>query len=204
MDNIYHRFLDLPFEIPRPEITYTVPDKLRHDYLPESPFSEMQRFLRSLNLVCTLHEVFYTPPNGGAMPIHLDKPVIDNRVKINMTWGPEEGRTRWWKLKDGINMDDVKHPTDLNEYKAHDFSDHKHDNLLFSDENCDMVYEASTNRPSLLNVGQLHSTYNPGDVGRWTVCYHIGWRIPTMHDGNDNALKFDEALKVFGPIILDS
>jgi hypothetical protein len=203
LENIYHRFLNLPFEIERPEITYTIPDKLRHETL-SIPFDEMNRWLRSLNLMCLQREVFYTPPGGGAMPIHLDKPLMDNRVKINLTWGPEEGRTRWWKLKDGIGLDDVATPTDLNVYKSTGFSDDKHDNLLFTEETCEMVYEASTNRPSLLNIGQLHSTYNPGTEGRWTVCYQIGWRIPRMHDGNDNSLKFNDALKVFGPIIEES
>ena len=203
MDNIYHRYLKLPFEIPRPEITYTIPDKLRHDFLPKRPFGEMQKFLRDLNLYASLNEVFYTPPGGGTMPIHLDKPLIDNRVKINMTWGPEEGRTRWWKLKEGISMDDVKTPTDVDVYKAHDFSDHKHDNLLFTEENCDLVFEASTNKPSLVNVGQLHSTYNPGDTGRWTVCYHIAWRSRKVFNGHDDALFFQDAVKVLGPYLDD-
>ena len=50
-----------------------------------------------------------------------------------------------------------------------EFIEVAHQNLLAREEDCDMVYEAVTNT-CLVNV-QLHSTYNLGDYGRWTLCF---------------------------------
>ena len=39
-----------------------------------------------------------------------------------------------------------------------EFTEAAHQNLLAREEDCDMVYEAVTNKTKFVNVGQLHST----------------------------------------------
>ena len=60
-----------------------------------------------------------------------------------------------------------------------------------------LVWEANTNKVSLLNVGQLHSTYNPTDVGRWTLCF-----VPSSSALRGGTyLTFEEALEVYADYI---
>jgi hypothetical protein len=48
------------------------------------------------------------------------------------------------------------------------------------------------NQPSLLNVGQLHSTHNFNKTeSRWTLSYHL----LTIKD--DRHIQFEEALELF-------
>ena len=60
-----------------------------------------------------------------------------------------------------------------------------------SEQDCDMVCEKVINQPSLINVGQLHSTYNPDATqGRWSLCYFLLNKDYTH-------LQFDQALNIF-------
>ena len=79
-----------------------------------------------------------------------------------------------------------------------DFSERTHHNLVAHKEDCELVYEANTNKVSLVNVGQLHSTYNPDpSEGRWTLCF-----VPARKERtNKRHLTFAEAVEVFEPYI---
>lgn len=191
MENIYHRYINLPFSIKRPDITTTFPKTIQHVDMRDWVDKNMFDFNHSLGLEVMYMELFYTPPNQK-LPIHSDLPVLDNRTKINVTWGPEEGRTRWWKAK----SPDLMKVTGVSDY-SDDFSaeDH-HRNLTASEEDCDMMYEANTNIPSLVNVGQLHSTYNPGSYGRWTLCFCIGEEVGSK-DMKNKFLTWDNAVNKY-------
>ena len=167
--NIYHRYLKMPFDVERPDFTYDFPEESMHKSLTNDQYDTkpLTTLLRSFKIDVMEIEAFYTSPNGGELPIHTDLPVLDNHVKINMTWGPEEGRIRWWKAKDSKALT----RNIINNYKDLDYTNASHDNLLIKKEDAEMVYEASTNKISLVNVGQLHSTYNPSETGRWTLCF---------------------------------
>lgn len=173
--NIYHQYINLPFNLTKPEIAKSgYPDYPKHAVLTDYEDPNIEPFLDSLGLKCNHTEVFYTPPNGGKIPLHTDLPALDNRVKINLTWGPENGTMRWWVARDEASIIDGSKMTEEQATAAYgDFSAEAHQNLIAQEEDCDMVYEAITNTPSLVNVGQLHSTYNPGDYGRWTLCFHL-------------------------------
>ena len=191
MENIYHRYINLPFELAKPDkIKDFFPEHMRHERIMDHTDPNMEKFAESLGLELYLTEVFYTPPNGGIIPIHTDLPEFDNRVKINKTWGPEGGTMRWWKIKDESKL----FGTDMDAYKSSGFTEVKHNNLRAEVEDCDLVYEADTNPVSLVNVGQLHSTYNPGDYGRWTLCFHI-WK-----DGE--FVDWDSAQEIFAEYLV--
>ena len=191
MENTYHRYINLPFEITRPNITLVELPTIAHKEINNHVDENMNRFHDLLGLQVTHTEVFFTPASGGVIPIHTDWPSLDNRVKINVTWGPDDGVVRWWKIKDpSLLKNNIMH-----NYTDSGFTEEEHQNLLADENDCDLVYEANTNRPSLVNVGQLHSTFNPGIVGRWTLCFHIGIKDP------DGFLDWDRALEYYKPFL---
>lgn len=98
-----------------------------------------------------------------------------------MTWGPDEGVMQWWKSDKTRRMQLNGHQGNTSEY---------HDNLWANEEDCEFLYEANTNRPSLVNVGVLHGTNNPTPHGRWTLCF-----VPLNQAGQ--FIHWDSALEVF-------
>ena len=188
MDNIYHRYLKLPFEIARPPVVaYEVSQDWKQTTLRgkyQDP--NVEAWLEKLGLECLKTEVFYTPPNGS-VPIHTDdydntSNSPDDHVKINMTWGAEEATVRWWASEKMYKWQDG------NDYSTQPI-------LLAKEEDSTFLFERNTNRPSLLNVGILHSTHNPTDEPRWTVCFVPGYK--------GKMVKLKTALKVFEKFIID-
>ena len=211
MDNIYHRHLKLPFQIQKPlyfEKTFDTPHQKTflkgEDHSNETITSWLKRIGCGIGAV----ECFYTPPSSS-IPIHTDD-LDPDHVKINMTWGPEGGVTRWWETKNIIPMSDTSkaenyltnlNPTDKslgldkdNFSKTRDYSVHPF--RVSKEEDSEMVFEANTNIPSLLNVGIPHSTYNPSQTeGRWTICF-----VPTYRD---KMIKMSLALRIFKKFIIN-
>jgi hypothetical protein len=188
MDNIYHRYLNLPFEIARPPITHETPQNweqisLRGKY--QDP--NIESWLKKLGLECLKTEVFYTPPNGS-VPIHTDDyndkdDSPDDHVKINMTWGSEKATVRWWTSDKTYRWQDPKA-----DYSTQPI-------LLAKEEDSTLVFERNTNKPSLLNVGVLHSTHNPTNEPRWTICFVPGYR--------GKMIKLKTALRIFKKFIIN-
>lgn len=179
MVNNYHRYLNLPFEIKPPEFFKNQEKMIKHCYINEISFPELESFFNSLGLECYLKECFYTAPYSK-IPIHTDRSSYTNHAKINITWGPEEGVIQWW------HSDIVKHRV-INQ--KNDITNEYHDNLWAEEKDCTLLYEANTNRPSLVNVGILHGTNNPTDRGRWTLCF-----VPTKIK---QVIHWDDALQIF-------
>ena len=198
-ENNYHRYLDLPFELTKPAMAdSSFPDHPKHENLDDYEDPNIMPFLHSLGLKCNHIEMFYTPPHGGELPIHTDLAALDDRTKINLTWAPDDSTIRWWKARDEndiINTGKMKasEAQEIIDAPEGEFSDAEHQNLIAHEKDCDMVWEANTNKVSLCNVGQLHSTYNPGDFGRWTLCFHISKQ--------DTFLPWGEALDYFADYI---
>ena len=177
--NTYHKYLNLPFNIdPLSDFTQQG-DKALHYYINDSSFTFMKEWLNNLELKLFLTEVFYTPP-FGKIPIHTDHASYTNHAKINITWGPDEGVTQWWKSDKVIK----KYLKGIGESTTE-----THRNLWAEEKDCELLYEANTNRPSLVNVGVLHGTNNPTSQGRWTLCF-----VPKK-DGE--YIHWDSALKIF-------
>jgi|TARA_A100000164_G_C21864227_1_gene751691 hypothetical protein len=202
-DNVYHRHLKFPFEIRKYlPLMDTVPDTVQH--VDINPYRDpyMEKLHEDLGLYIHHTEVFYTPPNGGELPIHTDEATYDDRAKINITWGPDVGTVRWWK------SDKAKPITDLDSAKEmlgeemtadEDFSERQHSNILAKKEDCTLVHEANTNTVSLINAGQLHSTWNPHPTeGRWTLCFVMASK--SIRDGY--YLTFEEACEVYKDYII--
>jgi len=202
--NIYHRYLNLPFEVTKHPHCDTNPDTMQHYDINPWRCKNIESWLNSLELYTCHSEVFFTPAGGGELPVHADDTTLDNRAKINLTYGPEGGRTRWWessKTQQISGVDEAKEMFGVEGSIDERFSEREHHNLVAKKEDCTLVHEASTNHISLVNVGQLHSTYNPDPTeGRWTLCFvPASDKIQAMHGRRH--LTFEEALEVFAPYI---
>lgn len=190
--NKYHRYINLPFEIRKPQICNVKPKELKHYDIPQHYDENMDKFLKPYNLKVINTEVFHTP-GGQKLPIHIDDWKEDDHVKINISWGPPEGTTRWWKPNNFDNNEyNGSHNSeqDVNKLDYSNFSDRHHKSIIKTEEECELIYEANTDRPSLVNVGTFHSSYNPTKQGRWTLCFVLGY-------GLDNLLSWDEAENIF-------
>ena len=161
--NIYHRYLNLPFEIKKPQCFEENPPDIKHIVDLDYDAQEMNLFLSTLGLRVAKCEAFYTPP-GKKIPVHTDG---DNFVKINKTWGPELAVTRWFELRQDAAL--IGDPNKIFLGRAYGDSVKRAD-----EEQCDLVYQACTNVASLVNVGIFHGTYNPSsEQGRWTLCFDL-------------------------------
>ena len=108
MDNIYHRHLKLPFQIQKPlyfEKTFDTPHQKTFLKGENHSNETITSWLKRIGCGIGAVECFYTPPSSS-IPIHTDDLDADH-VKINMTWGPEGGVTRWWRTKKIISMSDT-------------------------------------------------------------------------------------------------
>jgi len=177
--NNYHRFLKLPFEIKKPSLMYeNHDDEMYKHFFYKEIFdynsSEMEKLLNEVNLKISHIFILYTPP-GGELVIHSDSDdPLQPYIKINMTWAPEGSTVRWWKTS---------------EVPKFNFLSDWNDKATYDKNNSTMIYEVNTTeKPSLVETGSLHSTWNPNpDMARWTLCFDI------CHN-SDKALTWDESL----------
>lgn len=169
--NVYHRYLNLPFELTKPETFDTFkPEKITHCHLSNyQDRDRMQEYLDSKGLKLLHIESFCSPPQQS-LQIHLDEMEEKDVIKIIQTWGPdrEDSVTRWWESD---NTYIRNHPA----YSDESIKEMEPCYSVVADtEHCNMMFEANTNRPSVINAGKLHDTYNPGPEHRWTICFVIG------------------------------
>lgn len=208
MENIYHRYLKLPFEIKPHPMFSEFPDNPIHFNTLEHKQSEMDDWLESIGCVVQHTEVFYTAP-GTIIPIHSDSIFIDNHVKINLTFGPKEGKVVWWESDNpfaaSVHANDYNDQMSINEYGTERINDARkgwvqtHASVVANSKDCVKVWEANTNRPSLLNVGQLHSTWCPPTEGRWTLCF-----VPSIiRNGKQRAIQWRDAMEIFKDYIVE-
>ena len=207
--NKYHKYINLPFELKKPQICNVMPKNLKHYDIPHHEDLQLNEFLKQFDLLVTNTELFYTP-GGQKLPIHIDDWREDDHVKINISWGPPEGTTRWWNAPNFTGDQDYdstyKSHDDLDDsIKAYNFSDRHHHSIIHKEEDCELVYEANTNKSSLVNVGTFHSSYNPTKEGRWTLCFVLGHKDYDIGsvDGFKGRIKFSKALKIFKKFIDD-
>ena len=194
--NKYHRYINLPFELKKPQVCTINPKDLKHFDIPHHVDENLSEWVKKWDLKIINTEVFYTP-GGQKLPIHIDDWRKDDHVKINISWGPPEGTTRWWNAPNFTNEDEYDSNynslKDLDNVRYENFSDRHHRSIILKEEDCELVYEANTDRPSLVNVGTFHSSHNPTNQGRWTLCFILGYE-----DGNwDKLVPWDTAMDIF-------
>jgi hypothetical protein len=206
MVNRYHRQLNLPKEY-RPNVDFNQWDVNGVEWsqfhksltLEQLNNQKFVNFLNSLGLTSTWIEVFYTPPNSSGV-IHSDNIIWSDWSKIVFQYGAQGSTMRWWKSDKTAEISTSIESLNINSIKqfnkeipdSGDRTDsHYHGKVLVSDEvNSEMVYEAEIGNSSLVNVGPLHSSYNPTNEGRFVITvalYRIG----------EYRLLWDDAMRIF-------
>lgn len=202
--NLYHRYIDVPFTYENPFIFDEQPKSFINYVDKKYVKVEFTDWLKKFNLkISNIVESFYTSKeNKIFVPIHNDmtiEPGVADAVKLNFTWGPKDSTTRWWKIKEGAKFIEVIHDQNqINQSfkEAGIIPDIECDRCYSAHEDdVEMVYEKVIDRPSLLNVGQLHSTHNPNlESDRWTLSFTL------LHQDN-SYVRFNEALKIFNVLL---
>ena len=178
--NQYHRYIDLPFEIQKPRLFDTNQKAVMQQHLPNHYDQNMVNFFAKFDMKLLLIECFYTPPNGGKVPIHTDFYHYEtDYVKINQTWGPDDGKIIWYKASKTFEYTVKPGNNTLENEDGSVIYNDEITVLTASPKDCEVLYEANTNKPSVVNTGILHGTLNPGNAPRWTVCFQPVWDIKT-------------------------
>ena len=180
-----HQYLNLPVmpEIDLFRLFPDNPDQLNHVAVdPNMLNKEFVDFIESIpGLRIPSWEAFYTPP-GGKIWIHGDSDKITDFARINLSWGPKDSELVWWEPKPGIKLEPIV--TAFGE------------NYLRADEkDCNVIHRAVINRPSIVQVGMLHSTWNPGPGGRWTLA------IPLAEKSEPKRVSFEMAVAMFADYV---
>ena len=115
------------------------------------------------------------------------KDFFDNHVKINFTWGSSDSKMQWWHC-------------DEKDIKISDKKDKNGDvwvTPFANEEDCNLVFEETISRPSLVNGGTLHSVINPSKTkNRLTQSFNI------VSKSNFESIKFNEACEIFKEYVL--
>ena len=211
--NNLHRFIKLPFIVERPHQfdTIQLPNlpnrglaiKVKEDLIDK----RIINWLETYNIIPSLfYEASNTIP-GGAVEIHSDIDISSNMTKFIIAWGPTNSGIRWWKTKKNAvpkfttywekglefaKLVNGEYVSELDSTGKHIVTDSY---LGYQPEQCELIYEKVLTYPSLINAGQLHSTYNYGNVDRWTIS------LTLLKNGNH--LQFDEALEIFKDVLYE-
>jgi hypothetical protein len=178
----YHKYLNLPFDFPKPSSFDQPPDGYTMLVNRDQIYPPFEEWINSLGLkISNVLEAFYTKPNGGRVPLHSDTsyiPGTNDICKLNFTWGPADSTTQWYRIKDESKLQKYyfgEGGANKKFYEAGIVPDIDIEYVLFADhEDAELVYEAVIDRPSLLNISQLHSTWNPSPIeDRWTLCFTL-------------------------------
>ena len=177
-----HQYLNLPVDINLDLSTLNLSNLNEVLHVEIDPVRMVnQEFVEFINNIpgirISFWEAFYTPP-GKNLPIHCDYNKITDAVKLNISYGQKDSKIIWWKLKSGKSYNETSTA----------FSQ----NYLTADENnCTILHSAFTNKPSLVQSGILHSTYNPGPEGRWTLS------LPLYEKNIATPITFELAVAIF-------
>lgn len=214
---LYHRYLKLPFNFEKPTLYDSIELKDYCEFIyfkDEDLLTEpILDFIDSIGLYRIQTNSVYSAPNDG-IRIHSDTPDLSDKVKLSFSWGSSDSKTIWWEPKDRRKVKVV------NFYESHMTRTVKCSKIkmltiperirLFlkgkkvgpitkyawaKEKDCDKVLEKTIDRPSLYNVGRLHSTWNPSSEGRWTLTFILGKKI------DKKPLLFLDALNYFRDFI---
>ena len=179
VENRYHRFLDIPID-PKIDLfarTDYDPMYYRHMLIDASDVNpKLVAWFEQLGIKLAF-EAFYTPPYGGKIPIHTDTSELSDVVKVNWTWGAPGSTLIWWEVKDAKYIE-----TFQTEFGAQ--------YLTAKERHCRKLLEVEVKKPSLVNIGAFHSTWNPTEGGRWTLS------LPLINADETKRLVWSEALLI--------
>ena len=199
--NRYHRFLDISDCSPNVDFTQWSIESVsewaqfhKTLTLEELNNPNLLQMLEKLNMTSGWIEVFCTPPNSGGV-IHSDSPIGEEWSKLIFQYGALGSKMRWWS-SDHIHVVS----TDLKEVSTDQISDienyvggdrsggHYHGKIQVAyEKDSKLEYEVEVGLGSLINIGPLHSSYNPTDEHR------IAITVALFDSSNGRRILWDEA-----------
>jgi hypothetical protein len=179
-ENIFQHFVDLPVR-PGVDLFKSFPDDpetSKHVQVPEELLDkEFIDFFKGFGIAQKQWEAFYTAPFGKIW-VHTDTAGFSDACKINWTWGSDLSETRWWDIKDRTKLEPIVTDFNVNYLRA-------------EEEDCKLIFKQVMTKPSIVQVGLLHSTYNPTPEGRWTLC------LPLVYPDFKDRLRWVDTLEMF-------
>lgn len=165
--------IDYPYDIKRYDYYKMVhPLNKSETNCPVDP--KLYDWLMDHDLEPFVSQLFYTGPNNS-LKVHCDTFGVGNHAKINFTWGHEDSRTTWFKLKEGK-------PYKLTSgYMTDDTSLFSHTKdtpssiplITANPDDIELVKSHKMEGLTIVNVGVLHATDNPTPQGRWTMSVNV-------------------------------
>lgn len=179
-DNIFQQFLKLPVS-PGVDLFKEFPDDpetSKHVRVPSELLDkDFLEFFAQYDIRPDQWEAFYTAPFGKIW-IHTDTAGFSDACKINWTWGDPLSKTVWWSVKEGASLEPIVTNFGVNYLRA-------------EEKDCDVVFKQTMNKPSIVQVGLLHSTENPTPYGRWTLC------LPLVYPDSEDRYQWVDTVNMF-------
>lgn len=200
--NRYHRFLDISDCIPNVDFTQWNIESVSewaqfHKTLTLEDLnnSNLIQMLENLNMSSGWIEVFCTPPNSSGV-IHSDSPIGEEWSKLIFQYTAPGSKMRWWTSEKihivstdltEVSTDQI---SDIENYVGGDRSGgHYHGKIQVAYESDSTLdYEVEVGLGSLINIGPLHSSYNPTDEHRLVVT------VALFDASSGRRILWDEAL----------
>lgn len=205
--NRYHRHLNLPDC--KPNIDINQWDTNNSNWvefhktmrLEDLNNQNLLNLLTSLNMTSYWIEVFCTPPKQKGI-IHSDNVHWSDWAKIVFQYGAVGSTMRWWTATRTFNISTSVEQIssellpEVTDYNVGDRNNsHYHGRVLAAyEEDCDLKHEAEIGQSSLVNVGPLHSSYNPTNEKR------IALTVALFTPDGERVL-WDEALEKLEPYL---
>ena len=156
-----------------------------HKVYNTGPHVELIKWLDQLGVTVHYSEAFRREPanpNDRWIAAHVDGNQLDDHVKINWVYGHGTSKMIWAKLRPDQQLERDKTPVG---------TDYAWARL----DACDIVAECDMLKPTLVNVGQLHSIV---DVSETRTCYSF----VLTHKATGTGLLWEHAVAIFKPWIL--
>lgn len=163
MQNSYYYYLNLPFKFNR-----KLPDfgEKNHVVFTKTDVPKFEEWLNSIGLTVRHADVFRKQPGWpetrhlkDRATIHIDGHSFDDHAKINFVYNSGNSRIVWYKLKPGCES----FPDQSGAYTP--------SRSAWADD-CVEVESARTDRPMLVNVGQLHDVRDV-DLTRYCFSFQL-------------------------------
>jgi hypothetical protein len=201
--NRFHRYLNIPDYYPNVDFSqWNVANLKWVEFHKSLKFRDLnndkiEEWLNSLGLTSKWIEVFFTPPNDSGI-IHSDNTSWDDWAKIIYQFGADGSRMRWWesdKLTEYSTS--LEHIQNISYTKKYRNDSHYHGQVLTSsEEESNLVYEVELDKASLVNVGPLHSSYNPTNDKRFVIT------IALFDLENKQRVLWDDAIEIMSDYIV--
>jgi len=179
----FHRNVNIP--------DIFVPFEKQYDYYSEIPFhkSSVNRdfieWLYSLDLTFQQGRFFNSCPNQF-YSLHIDGISLQDCVKLNLVYDSSDTIMSWYKTKEGysgnIRKNYIGEPV-----------------IYYEEDKCEKLYSVLVNSNCIMTGDVIHTLRNGNNNGQFRKCYSLFLEnLKTK-----TRLKWEEALEIFGPMIVD-